>query len=125
VKTGRSKKDRSEEEKIEREESKMMIDVYGEGKKVVAKVDYIFVGDNVIARFLDDKLKVDCFGGRNFELVTLSKNNYLSELRNGYILIHSDKRFGEIISKEQALNEIIKSGKIKLLERKRFEELKA
>jgi hypothetical protein len=54
----------------------------------------------------------------------------LTKLRDGrYVLIHGtqwqgERHWAEIISPEQALQEILKSGNVELLEKKKFAELK-
>ena len=85
-------------------------------KEVVARVRY--------------NQNLDFWDGRNFTCGSTGRHKGLTKLKDGrYVLIHGtqwqgEKDWAEIISPEQALQEILKSGNTELLETKKFRELK-
>ena len=85
-------------------------------KEVVARVRY--------------NQNLDYWDGRNWTNGGLGRHKGLTKLRDGrYVLIHGtdwqgEKDWAEIISPEQALQEILKSGNTELLDTKKFADLK-
>ena len=85
-------------------------------KEVVARVRY--------------NQNLDFWDGRNFTCGSTGRHKGLTKLKDGrYVLIHGtdwqgEKDWAEIISPEQALQEILKSGNTELLSTKKFAELK-
>ena len=85
-------------------------------KEVVARVRY--------------NQNLDFWDGRNFTCGSTGRHKGLTKLKDGrYVLIHGtdwqgEKDWAEIISSEQALQEILKSGNTELLSTKKFAELK-
>jgi len=85
--------------------------------------------EEVIARVRYNQ-NLDFWDGRNFTCGSTGRHKGLTKLRDGrYVLIHGtqwqgEKDWAEIISPEQALQEILKSGNTELLETKKFRELK-
>ena len=73
---------------------------------------------------------LDYWDGRNWTNGGVGRHKGLTKLRDGrYVLIHGtqwqgEKDWAEIISPEQALQEILKSGNTELLDTKKFAELK-
>lgn len=73
---------------------------------------------------------LDYWDGRNWTNGGVGRHKGLTKLRDGrYVLIHGtqwqgEKDWAEIISPEQALQEILKSGNTELLDTKKFVELK-
>jgi hypothetical protein len=89
---------------------------------------YDLDGD-VIARVRYNQ-NLDYWDGRNWTNGGVGRHKGLTKLRDGrYVLIHGtnwqgEKDWAEIISPEQALQEILKSGNTELLDTKKFAELK-
>ena len=89
----------------------------------------VYLDDQVIARVRYNQ-NLDYWDGRNWTNGGVGRHKGLTKLRDGrYVLIHGTdwqggKDWAEIISPEQALQEILKSGNIELLETKKFAELK-
>jgi hypothetical protein len=87
------------------------------------------LGDDVIARVRYNSC-LDYWDGRNWTNGGVGRHKGLTKLRDGrYVLIHGtqwqgEKDWAEIISPEQALQEILKSGNTELLGTKKFAELK-
>ena len=85
--------------------------------------------NNVVARVRYNSC-LDYWDGRNWTNGGVGRHKGLTKLRDGrYVLIHGtdwqgEKDWAEIISPEQALQEILKSGNTELLETKKFAELK-
>ena len=85
-------------------------------EEVIARVRYI--------------QNLDFWDGRNFTCGSTGRHKGLTKLKDGrYVLIHGTQWQGEkdyaiVISAEQALQEILKSGNHDLLETKKFRELK-
>lgn len=85
---------------------------------------------NVIARVRYNAV-LDYWNGRNYENGGTGRHKGLTKLRDGrYVLIHGTQWEGErdyayVISTEQALQEILKSGNGQLLDTKKYRELKA
>ena len=98
----------------------------------MAKKQYrvnVYENQDVIAR-VRYKQNLDYWDGRNWTNGGTGRHKGLTKLRDGrYVLIHGtnwqgEKDWAEIISPEQALQEILKSGNTDLLETKKFAELK-
>ena len=89
---------------------------------------YNLDGD-VIARVRYNQ-NLDYWDGRNWTNGGVGRHKGLTKLQDGrYVLIHGtnwqgEKDWAEIISPEQALQEILKSGNTELLDTKKFAELK-
>ena len=72
---------------------------------------------------------LDFWDGHNMTCGSTGRHKGITRLRNGeYVLIHTTQWQGErsqaeIITPRQALNEILRSGNVGLLEEKRFREL--
>lgn len=85
--------------------------------------------NNVVARVRYNSC-LDYWDGRNWTNGGVGRHKGLTKLRDGrYVLIHGtqwqgEKDWAEIISPEQALQEILKSGNTELLDTKKFAELK-
>jgi len=85
--------------------------------------------EEVIARVRYNQ-NLDFWDGRNFTCGSTGRHKGLTKLKDGrYVLIHGtqwqgEKDWAEIISPEQALQEILKSGNTELLDTKKFTELK-
>ena len=85
--------------------------------------------EEVIARVRYNQ-NLDFWDGRNFTCGSTGRHKGLTKLKDGrYVLIHGTQWQGEkdyaiVISAEQALQEILKSGNLDLLETKKFRELK-
>ena len=92
------------------------VNVYDQNGDVIARVRY--------------NQNLDYWDGRNWQNGGVGRHKGLTKLRDGrYVLIHGtdwqgEKDWAEIISPEQALQEILKSGNTELLETKKFYELK-
>ena len=93
-----------------------MVNIYDENNNIIGKVNY---SENL-----------DFYDGRNLSCGSVGYHQGLTKLKNGeFVLIHGsnwqgDKDYAEIITPEEALQEILKSENIKLLEEKRFGKLK-
>ncbi|MBW2084421.1 MAG: hypothetical protein JRI54_00095 [Deltaproteobacteria bacterium] len=91
------------------------VNVY-EGKKVIARVRY--------------NQNLDFWNGQDWTCGSVGRHKGLTKLRDGrYVLIHGtqwqgERDYAEIISAEQALQEILRSQNLNLLETKKFRELK-
>ncbi len=89
---------------------------------------YDLDGD-VIARVRYNQ-NLDYWDGRNWQNGGVGRHKGLTKLKDGrYVLIHGtqwqgEKDWAEIITPEQALQEILKSGNTELLDTKKFAELK-
>lgn len=94
-----------------------MVNVYNEYGEVEAQVKY---SENL-----------DWWDGSNYTCGSTGRRKGLTRLKTGeYVLIHGtqwqgERDWAEIITPEQALQEILKSGNMELLEEERFSELKA
>ncbi|GGK22603.1 hypothetical protein GCM10010965_14380 [Caldalkalibacillus thermarum] len=92
------------------------VNVY-EGGVVVAQVNY--------------NNNLDFWDGRNWSCGSVGRHKGLTRLKDGrFVLIHGtdwqgERDFAEIISAEQALQEILSSGNEELLEEEKFADLKA
>ena len=98
----------------------------------MAKKEYrvnVYEDGEVIARVRYNQ-NLDYWDGRNWQNGGVGYHKGLTKLKDGrYVLIHGtdwqgEKDWAEIISPEQALQEILKSGNTELLETKKFAELK-
>ena len=73
---------------------------------------------------------LDYWDGRNFSCGSNGRHKGLTKLKDGrYVLIHGtqwqgEKDWAEVISEEQALQEIMKSDSLELLDTKKFKDLK-
>lgn len=85
--------------------------------------------DDVIAR-VRYNTDLDYWDGRNWTNGGTGKHKGITKLKDGrYVLIHGtdwegEKDWAEVISAEQALQEILKAQKLELLDTKKFKELK-
>lgn len=92
------------------------VNVYNEYGEVVATVKY---SENL-----------DYWDGNNYTCGSTGRHKGLTRLKSGdYVLVHGtqwqgERDHAEIITAEEALQEILRSGNIELLEEKRFAELK-
>lgn len=98
----------------------------------MAKKEYrvnVYQDGEVVARVRYNQ-NLDYWDGRNWTNGGTGRHLGLTKLKDGrYVLIHGtdwqgEKDWAEIISPEQALQEILKSGNTELLETKKFRELK-
>ena len=93
-----------------------MINIYDEHNNILGRVNY--------------STNLDFYDGRNYSCGSTGLHQGLTKLKNGnYVLIHisdwqGSSHHAEIISAEQALQEVLHSGNINLLEEKKFFELK-
>lgn len=93
-----------------------MVNIYDENDQIIGRVNH--------------STNLDFYDGRNFSCGSVGNHKGLTKLKNGnYVLINGTDWQGcrdeaEIISSKQALQEILHSGNINLLEEKRFAELK-
>lgn len=93
-----------------------MINVYDDDNKIIGRVNY--------------STNLDFYDGHNFTCGSPGKHEGLTKLRNGqFVLISTSnwqdsKDYAKIISDNQALQKILKSGNLELLEEKRFIKLK-
>jgi len=91
------------------------VNVFNEKGDVVARVRY--------------NSNLDYWDGRNWSNGGVGKHKGLTKLKDGsYVLIYGtdfqgEKDYGIIITPQQALNEILKSGNSHLLKTKKFKEL--
>jgi len=89
----------------------------------------VYDGNDVVAR-VKRSTNLDYWDGSNWTCGSTGRHKGLTRLKDGrYVLIHSTQWQGEqdhaeIISAEEALQEVLKSGDTDLLEEKRFAELK-
>ncbi len=89
----------------------------------------VYEDGDVIARVRYNQ-NLDYWDGRNWTSGGVGRHKGLTKLQDGrYVLIHGtnwqgEKDWAEIISPEQALQEILKSGNTELLDTKKFSELK-
>jgi hypothetical protein len=73
---------------------------------------------------------LDFWDGRNFSCGSTGRHLGITKLKDGsYVLIHGtdwqgERDYAEIVTDEEALNEIISTGHIELLEKKKYEPLK-
>jgi len=90
--------------------------------------EYDLDGD-VIARVRYNQ-NLDYWDGRNWQNGGTGRHKGLTKLRDGrYVLIHGtdwqgERDWAEIISAEQALQEILKAQRLELLDTKKFADLK-
>lgn len=98
----------------------------------MAKKQYrvnVYDGDDVVARVRYNQ-DLDYWNGRNWQNGGLGLHKGITKLRDGrYVLIHGtdwqgERDWAEIVSPEQALQEILRSGNTELLNKKKFAELK-
>lgn len=91
------------------------VNVY-DGEKIVARVRY--------------NACLDYWDGRNWTSGGLGRHLGVTKLKDGrYVLIHGtdwqgEKDYAEIVSPEEALQAILKTGHAELLETKKFRDLK-
>ncbi|QZT33672.1 hypothetical protein HUR95_15820 [Caldalkalibacillus thermarum TA2.A1] len=90
----------------------------------------VFEGGVVVARVnYNDNL--DFWDGRNWSCGSVGRHKGLTRLKDGrFVLIHGtdwqgERDYAEIITAEQALQEILSSGNEELLEEEKFADLKA
>jgi hypothetical protein len=89
----------------------------------------VYEDGDVIARVRYNQ-DLDFWNGRNWQNGGVGRHKGITKLRDGrYVLIHGtdwqgEKDWAEIISPEQALQEVLKSGNTELLDTKKFAELK-
>lgn len=92
------------------------VNVYDKDGKVVARVRY--------------NRNLDFWNGRDWTCGEVGRHKGLTKLKDGrYVLIHGtqwqgERDWAEIITPEQALQEILRSQNLHLLETKKFAELK-
>ena len=92
------------------------VNVYDDNGDIVARVEY---NDNL-----------DHWDGSNWTSGSTGRHLGLTKLQDGsYVLIHGtqwqgERDHAEIVSADQALQEILQSGNAELLEERRFSELK-
>lgn len=92
------------------------VNVYDENGDVIARVRY--------------NSCLDYWNGRNWQNGGLGLHKGITKLRDGrFVIIHGtdwqgEKDWAEVVSPEQALQEILKSGNTELLNKKKFVELK-
>lgn len=93
-----------------------MINIYDEKDNILGRVKY--------------STNLDSYDGSNYCSGHTGRHQGLTKLKNGnYVLIHIsewqyENNHAEIISAEQALQEVLHCGDMSLLEEKRFSELK-
>jgi hypothetical protein len=93
-----------------------MVNVYNDYNKIIGRVNY---SENL-----------DCLYNGNFQNGGVGLHKGLAKLKNGnYVLIYGsnwqgDRDYAKIISKTDALDEIIESKNLSLLDEPRFKELK-
>ena len=89
----------------------------------------VYDGNDVVARVRYNQ-DLDYWNGRNWQNGGLGLHKGITKLRDGrYVLIHGtdwqgERDWAEIVSPEQALQEILRSGNTELLNTKKFAELK-
>jgi len=89
----------------------------------------VFFGDQVIARVRYNQ-DLDYWDGRNWQNGGIGRHKGITKLKDGrYVLIHGtdwqgEKDWAEIISPEQALQEILRAQRIELLGTKTFAGLR-
>lgn len=89
----------------------------------------VYDGNDVIARVRYNQ-DLDYWDGRNWQNGGMGRHKGITKLKDGrYVLIHGtdwqgERDWAEIITPEQALQEILKSGNIELLDTKKFAGLK-
>lgn len=73
---------------------------------------------------------LDFWDGRNFSCGSIGRHLGITKLKDGrYVLIHGtdwqgERDYAEIVTDEEALDAIISTGHVELLEKKKFEPLK-
>ena len=93
-----------------------MIRVYNESGDVVAQVEY--------------NSNLDFWDGSNWTCGSPGRHKGITKLKDGrYVLIHGtqwqgERDYAEVISSEQALQEILRSGNDELLNEEKFADLK-
>lgn len=89
----------------------------------------VYDGNEIIGRVRYNQ-NLDYWDGRNFSNGGNGHHKGLTKLKTGeYVLIHGtdwqgEKDYAEIISKQEALQEILRSQNLDLLETKKFAELR-
>ena len=89
----------------------------------------VYDGNDVVARVRYNQ-DLDYWNGRNWQNGGLGLHKGITKLRDGrFVLIHGtdwqgERDWAEIVSPEQALQEILRSGNTELLNKKKFVELK-
>ena len=89
----------------------------------------LFLNGEVIARVRYNQ-NLDYWDGRNWQNGGMGRHKGITRLKDGrYVIIvgtdwQGEKDWAEIVSPEQALQEILKSGNTELLDTKKFAELK-
>ena len=91
----------------------------------------VSVWDNgVIVARVEYSENLDRWDGRNYTCGSTGRHKGITRLKNGeYVLIHGtqwqgERDNGEVIDADRALQEIMESENVELLEEKRFAELK-
>lgn len=90
---------------------------------------YEYEGGNVVARVRYNQL-LDFWNGRNWHNGGLGRHKGITKLQDGrYVIIYGtdwqgERDYGLVCSAEHALQEILKSGHVELLETKKFRALK-
>jgi hypothetical protein len=90
----------------------------------------VYDGDEVVARVRYNAC-LDYWDGHNWTSGSTGRHKGLTKLRDGrYVLIHGtqwqgERDWAEIITAEEALQEILKSGNADLLGMKKFKDLEA
>ena len=85
--------------------------------------------NDIVARVKYNE-KLDDWNGRNWGNRGLGMNKGITKLKDGRFVIiigsqmQDSKDYAYIVSKEEALEEVLKSGNLELLEDKKFAELK-
>ena len=90
---------------------------------------YIDTNNKIVARVKYNE-KLDYWNGRNWGNGGLGMHKGITKLKDGRFVIiigsqmQGSKDYAYIVSKEEALQEVLKSGNLELLEEKKFVELK-
>jgi len=93
----------------------------------MSKVNVLDEEGNVVAR-VEYNSNLDHWDGSNWTAGSMGIHKGITKLKDGrYVLIHGsdwqgDQSYGEIISKEQAIQEIVK-GNVLLIKEKKFADL--
>lgn len=89
----------------------------------------VYDGDKVVSR-VRYNANLDYWNGRDWSNGGVGRHKGLTKLKDGrYVLIHGtdwqgERDWAEVISPEEALQEILKSNNLELLKTKKFKELK-
>jgi len=95
----------------------------------MSKVNVYDSEGNVVARVTYNQ-DLDFWDGRNWSCGGTGLHQGIAKLKDGnYVIVHGsqwqgDRAYGEIVSKEEALQAIIRSGALELFDDPRFRELK-